>query len=99
MKLAAAVSFAICLVFAATLGAEGAAEPDAFWGTEDVAAYLGVPPASVRYWAWQGTGPRSYKIGRRRKYKPSEVKAWAEAKAEKPGQALPQADRRRLSRT
>jgi hypothetical protein len=82
MKIVRAIWFATGLLFAATLGAEGAAEPDAFWGTEDVAAFLGVPSASVRYWAYMGTGPRSYKIGRRRKYKPSDVRAWAEAQVE-----------------
>jgi excisionase family DNA binding protein len=70
-----------------------------FWSTAQVAAYLGVPESTVRYWNWQGSGPRSYKLGRRRKYKPSEVKAWAEAQAEKPDQASAQASRRRLSRT
>jgi hypothetical protein len=75
----------VAIWFAAVLcAATRSAEEDAFWGTDDVAAYLGVPPATVRYWAWQGTGPRSYKIGRRRKYRPSEVRAWAEAQAEQP---------------
>jgi hypothetical protein len=53
MKIVSAICFIVCLLFTATLRA---AEP--FWGTGDVAAYLGVPESSVRYWAWMGTGRR-----------------------------------------
>jgi excisionase family DNA binding protein len=66
-----------------------AAELEPWWGTQQVADYLGVPPSTVRYWAYMGTGPRSYKIGRRRKYKPSEVKAWCEAHADSPQPSSP----------
>ena len=59
----------------------GAAEPG-YWSTRDVAQYLGVPESTVRYWRYKGTGPRSRKIGRRRKYRPAEVEAWAESKAD-----------------
>jgi hypothetical protein len=78
----AGIWFVGVLLLGGAFGKEGASEPDAFWGTEDVAAYLGVPIASVRYWAYKGSGPPSYKIGRRRKYRPSEVKEWAEAQRE-----------------
>jgi hypothetical protein len=91
MKIVRAIWIAAGVLFAATLGADGASEPDAFWGTEDVAAFLGVPSASVRYWAYVGTGPRSYKIGRRRKYKPSDVREWAEAQVEQPAEPLAKA--------
>ena len=65
-------------------------DPDAaFWSTGDVAKFLGVPEASVRYWAWQGNGPPSFKIGRRRKYKPCEVEEWAEDQREEPVKAGP----------
>jgi excisionase family DNA binding protein len=60
-----------------------------FWSTEEVAAWLGVSEATVRYWLWQGIGPRSYKIGRRRKFKPADVKAWAEARASEPPSPSP----------
>jgi Helix-turn-helix domain len=55
-----------------------------FWSVEDVARYLGVPAATVRYWASVGSGPPSFKIGRYRKYKPDQVRAWADAQMEEP---------------
>jgi hypothetical protein len=55
-----------------------------FWGVEDVARYLGVPPATVRCWSSVGSGPPSFKIGRYRKYKPEQVRAWADAQIEEP---------------
>jgi hypothetical protein len=55
-----------------------------FWSVEDVARYLGVPPATVRYWSSVGIGPPSFKIGRYRKYKPDQVRAWADAQMEEP---------------
>jgi predicted DNA-binding transcriptional regulator AlpA len=73
------------VLWSGRLGVAGATEPDALWDVEDVAAFLGVSPATVRYWEWTGTGPRSFKIGRRRKWKPSDVKKWAESGAKEPG--------------
>jgi excisionase family DNA binding protein len=67
--------------FLASLFSTGAAEPG-FWSTREVAEYLGVPESTVRYWSYMGTGPKSYRIGRRRKYKPAEVEAWAESKSD-----------------
>jgi excisionase family DNA binding protein len=69
---------------AATEAAEG------FWSTTDVAEYLGVPDSTVRYWCYIGTGPRSFKIGRRRKFKPADVVKWAEAQADEPVEPAPQ---------
>jgi excisionase family DNA binding protein len=46
----------------------------------DVAAYLGVPIATVRKWNHLGTGPRPLKIGRHVKYEPAEVRQWLEAR-------------------
>jgi excisionase family DNA binding protein len=53
---------------------------------EESAEWLGVPPATLRYWLWRGIGPRSYKIGRWRRFKPADLKAWAEAQASEPEQ-------------
>jgi excisionase family DNA binding protein len=59
-------------------------DSDALWSTEDTAQFLGVPTSTVRYWTWIGTGPKSMKIGRYRRFKPSDVKKWAESRAELP---------------
>jgi DNA-binding transcriptional MerR regulator len=41
--------------------------------TEEVAALLRTSPQSVRYWHHSGTGPKSFKIGRRRLYDRADV--------------------------
>jgi excisionase family DNA binding protein len=64
--------------------------PEEFWSVEETADWLGVPPATLRYWLWRGLGPRSYKIGRWRRFKPVDVKAWAETQASEPEQAQAQ---------
>ena len=64
----------------------GRPEP-AFWSSQETADFLGVPLSTLRYWQWQRTGPRSYRIGRSRKYKPGDVRAWAERQAEEPERA------------
>lgn len=40
---------------------------------------LGGIPATLRYWTYTGTGPRSFKLGRRRAYRLSEVRSWLAA--------------------
>ncbi len=46
--------------------------------TSEVAALTRAPEATVRYWRHLGTGPRSFKIGRRVVYRESDVMAWLE---------------------
>lgn len=55
-----------------------------FWSHADTARYLGVPEATLHQWLYKGTGPRSYKIGRHRRYRPEDVEAWLEAQADRP---------------
>ncbi len=78
------------LLLAAATGSD-----ETFWTTRDVAEYLGVPESSVRYWSYMQRGPRSYKLGRHRRYRPSEVKAWADAQAEEPVAPTPPGRRSR----
>ena len=42
----------------------------------EVAAILRTSEETLRYWAWQGKGPKSFKSGRRRLYKRQDVEAW-----------------------
>jgi excisionase family DNA binding protein len=44
----------------------------------EVAAYLGVPAATLTQWAHRGTGPRYTRIGRHAKYAWSDVDVWLE---------------------
>lgn len=52
-----------------------------FWSHADTAAYLGIPEATLHQMNYKGTGPKSYKIGRHRKYRPADVDAWCERHA------------------
>jgi len=42
----------------------------------EVAQCLGVPEATLRYWRYQGTGPRSIKVGRHVRYQRAEVERY-----------------------
>ena len=56
----------------------------AFWSLAETAAYLGIPTGTLYNWVHRGEGPRSYKVGRSRKYRPTDVDAWLELRAEEP---------------
>jgi excisionase family DNA binding protein len=43
-----------------------------------VATYLRVPVRTLDRWAYLGTGPRFYRIGRHARYRMSDVVAWLE---------------------
>ncbi|WP_062526042.1 helix-turn-helix transcriptional regulator [Demequina rhizosphaerae] len=43
---------------------------------EEVAELCRTAPATVRYWRYTGTGPRSAKIGRRVLYRREDVDQW-----------------------
>jgi DNA-binding transcriptional MerR regulator len=46
-------------------------------GTSDAAQYLGgVSEDTLRYWRYAGTGPRSYRLGRRCYYDVADLDAW-----------------------
>lgn len=44
--------------------------------TKEVAELLRTSPETVRYWAWRGEGPKSFKAGRRRLYAREDVDAY-----------------------
>ncbi|EKA62385.1 excisionase [Janibacter hoylei PVAS-1] len=43
---------------------------------QDVATFLGVPVGALYDWRCQGEGPPALKIGRRLRYRESDVFAW-----------------------
>ena len=53
----------------------GSALPE-FLSAEQLCVYTGIPAATFRYWAHIGTGPASFKLGRRRVWRRSVVEAW-----------------------
>ena len=46
--------------------------------TSEAAAYLGVQPATMEQWRWNGRGPRFAKIGRCVRYRRSDLDAFLE---------------------
>jgi predicted DNA-binding transcriptional regulator AlpA len=58
--------------------------PASLWSHAQTAAYLGVPEATLHALNYKRTGPRSYKIGKHRKYDPADVAAWLETRASAP---------------
>ena len=48
------------------------------WAVQDVAAYLGVPVATLYDWRCKGYGPKSKKVGRYLRYDAAEVQRWFE---------------------
>lgn len=60
-------------------------EPDDLLTTAEVALILRAPDSTVRYWRHLGTGPKSFRLGRRVVYRRGDVSAWL-AKVEAAGQ-------------
>ena len=52
---------------------------------EDVETRTGVPAATLRYWRWKGTGPASFKVGRRVVYDLSAFNAWLDEQRKQGG--------------
>jgi excisionase family DNA binding protein len=53
-------------------------EPELLTITE-AAELLRAPVATLRYWRHLGTGPRSFRLGRRVLYRREDLQAWVEA--------------------
>jgi hypothetical protein len=47
----------------------------------EVAAIVRAPIATMRYWRHLGTGPRSFRLGRRVVYRLGDLRAWIDAQA------------------
>jgi predicted DNA-binding transcriptional regulator AlpA len=56
--------------------AEVAGLPERLWSLPETARFLGLPIGTLYQLNYKGTGPRSYKIGRYRRYDPRDVIAW-----------------------
>lgn len=54
-------------------------DADRLLTTEEAAEVLNVPPATLRWWRHQRTGPKAFRLGRRKvMYKLSDIIAWRE---------------------
>ena len=47
----------------------------------EVAAIVRAPVATMRYWRHLGTGPRSFRLGRRVVYRAGDLQAWIDAQS------------------
>lgn len=58
------------------------APADRLWSHAEAAAYLGVPELTLHKWNSQGGDvPRSYRVGRYRKYRKVDLDAWLATRA------------------
>ncbi len=63
-----------------TLGREPSAEPPAELLTiAEAALLLRAPVATLRYWRHLGTGPHSFRLGRRVVYRRDDLDTWIDA--------------------
>jgi excisionase family DNA binding protein len=60
-------------------------EPELLTITE-AAELLRAPVATLRYWRHLGTGPRSFRLGRRVLYRYDDLRSWVDARH---GEAVP----------
>ena len=49
---------------------------DRLWTSEETAAYLQIPKATLYQWRYLGIGPKAGRVGRHLRYDPEDVKAW-----------------------
>jgi prophage regulatory protein len=61
------------------LEADARAALSEYLDSVDLEELTGTPASTWRYWAHIGSGPPSFKLGRRRVWKRSTVMAWLEA--------------------
>jgi DNA-binding transcriptional MerR regulator len=55
----------------------------------EAAALLRAPVATLRYWRHLGTGPRSFRLGRRVFYRREDIRTWIEAQQDLAGRGRP----------
>lgn len=51
-------------------------DPDDLLTTAEVAAIVRSPLSTLRYWRHLGTGPRSFRVGRRVVYRRRDIDGW-----------------------
>lgn len=55
---------------------------DSLLTLDEVAERLRTPPATLRFWRHSGTGPKSFKLGRRVMYREVDVQTWLTAQVD-----------------
>lgn len=57
-------------------------EADRLLRTLEVSEWLGIPVSTLYQWRYRGVGPRSIRVGRHLRYRPSDVEAWLDRDAD-----------------
>jgi predicted DNA-binding transcriptional regulator AlpA len=55
--------------------------PDRMWSHQETADFLGLPASTLHQMNSKRTGPRSYRVGRYRRYDPRDVETWLAGQA------------------
>jgi len=55
--------------------------PSRLWSHQETAEFLGLPEATLHAMNYKGSGPRSFKVGKHRRYDPSDIRRWLETRA------------------
>jgi excisionase family DNA binding protein len=55
---------------------------DTLLSPQQLAAYLGVPVATVYRWRHESTGPRGIRVGKHVRYRRRDVEAWLESRTD-----------------
>ena len=63
--------------------AQTAAIPRALASPPEVAAYLGIPVATLYQWRHRGIGPKGTRVGRHIRYHWQEVERWLDSQTDK----------------
>jgi predicted DNA-binding transcriptional regulator AlpA len=58
--------------------------PERLWTHPETAEFLGLPPSTLHQLNHKGVGPRSFKVGKHRRYDPADVMAWLDSRASEP---------------
>lgn len=56
--------------------ADGEVVMEELWSDKQLAAYFGMSDETLRHWRYEGRGPRYLKVGKRVRYRVSDVEAW-----------------------
>lgn len=50
--------------------------PERLWSCQETADFLGIAITTLYQLTYKGTGPRCYRVGKYRRFKPNEVLMW-----------------------
>jgi excisionase family DNA binding protein len=56
---------------------------EGLWTIQDVAAHFGVAVTTIYGWRVRNEGPRGIRVGGQVRFRPSDVRAWEEERADK----------------